>query len=320
SFPFPEKLVADFASRYEKVVVLEELDPVIENRCRALGVDVVGKEAFPAYGEYSQRMIAERLSGEAPEYETFGRDIPPRPPVLCTGCPHRGVFYILHKLGLFVSGDIGCYTLAAAPPLSAIDTTICMGASVSGLHGVLKARPDWSKNAVAVIGDSTFLHSGVTGLINIVYNRSDATVIILDNDTTGMTGHQHNPSTGFDAGGNEAPRIDLLTLCRACGVRRVTIVDPYDIRAVETAVKTELAAAEPSVIIMKRPCALLKSVVKAPPYTVDKEKCIGCKMCLAIGCPAIHMSGTANIDESSCVGCGICEGICNFGAITEVGE
>jgi len=318
SYPLPDKLIKEFASGYKNVVVAEELDAVIETRCKVLGVDAVGKDIFPAYGEYSQRMIAEKLRGETPEYESFGDVIPLRPPVLCAGCTHRGVFYVLCKLDLFVSGDIGCYTLAAAPPLSAIDTTVCMGASVSGLHGVLKARPDWSKRAVAVIGDSTFLHSGVTGLIDIVYNQSNATVIILDNATTGMTGHQHNPSTGFDVRGNSAPVIDLEALCLACGVKRVAVVDPYDLDSVEKSILEELSAAEPSVIIMKRPCALLKSSVKGTPYRIEGDKCRGCKKCLALGCPAICMSKTAAIEENICFGCGMCKCVCPFGAIVEV--
>jgi len=318
TYPLPVALIRDFAAGYEKIAVLEELDPVIENHCKALGVGVTGKSVLPMYGEYSQRLIAERLLNEQTEYETFGGDIPPRPPVLCAGCPHRGVFYILHKLGLFVSGDIGCYTLAASPPLSAMDTTVCMGASVSGLHGVLKARPDWAAKAVAVIGDSTFLHSGVTGLIDIVYNQSGATVLILDNDTTGMTGHQHNPSTGFDARGNAAPAVDLAALCRACGVKRVVEADPYDMEGAERIISEELAAKEPSVIIMKRPCVLLKGVKKTRQYAVDEQSCRRCKKCLALGCPAVSFSETAAIDENLCFGCSACETVCPFKAISEV--
>ncbi len=315
--PLPNNLIRTFAKEYDDVVVLEELDPVIENHCKVIGVPVRGKELFPDYGEYSQRLVAEKLKGETETFDVYDGKIPNRPPVLCAGCPHRGVFHVLKKLNLFVSGDIGCYALGAAPPLAAVDTTVCMGASISGLHGVLKARPDWYDKAVAVIGDSTFLHSGITGLIDIVYNKSNATVLILDNSITGMTGHQHNPATGFDLRGNPAPQVDLIDLCHACGVKRVVVCDPYDIETSERVVKEELAAKEPSVIIMQRPCVLLKTVKREAPLAVDPEKCKSCKVCLNIGCPAIRFDGKASIDAAACTGCGVCKKICPFDAIGE---
>ncbi len=314
--PFPDALANKFASEYDKTVVVEELDPVIEERCRIIGLNVVGRELFSGIGELSQRVIAEKLGGKAAEFVVSDEEIPPRPPLLCAGCPHRGVFYLLSKMKLIVSGDIGCYALGASAPLRAVDTTVCMGASVSGLHGMLKAKPELSDKAVAVIGDSTFIHSGITGLIDIVYNRSNATVIILDNRITGMTGHQNNPANGFDIHGNEAPAIDLEQLCRAVGVKRVVMCDPYDLVESEKVIKQELAAAEPSVIIMRRPCALLKNVEKRKPLTVDADKCKGCKKCTGLGCPAISFSDKkAAIDLFSCVGCGICADVCSFGAI-----
>ena len=314
--PIAERMIKDFASGYKRIVVFEELDPVVENHCRTLGIEVTGKQVFPEYGEYSQALAAKELCSECTEFTAFGEGLPLRPPVLCAGCPHRGVFYVLKKLGLYVSGDIGCYTLGAAPPLSAIDSTICMGASISGLHGYLKARPDHSGRAAAVIGDSTFLHSGITGLINTVYNQSDSTIIILDNSTTGMTGHQHHPATGYDIRGDAAPKIDLAGLCRACGVRRVEVCDPYDLANSERVIRKELEAEEPSVIIMQRPCVLLKTFEKQKPLTVDSEKCVGCKICLSLGCPAISFTKErAAVETSGCVGCGICARICPVKAI-----
>ena len=316
--PLPKQLIVDFASRFERVVVIEELDPYIENHCRALGLRVEGKELFSICGEFSQSIIANALGVAKKEYRELDTAIPVRPPVMCAGCPHRGLFYVLAKKKITVLGDIGCYTLGSAAPLSAIDSVLCMGASVSGVHGFNKARgAEAEKKTVAVIGDSTFMHSGMTGLANIAYNGTNSTVIIVDNSITGMTGHQQNPTTGYNIKGDPATKIDLEALCRALGIRRVRVVDPYDLKATEAAICEEIAADEPSVIISRRPCALLKYVKAKPALTVSAEKCRGCKSCMRIGCPAISMKdGKACIDATLCVGCGVCEQLCAFDAIT----
>ena len=315
--PMPKKMILDFAAKYKKIYVVEELDDVIETHCRKLGVEVEGKSIFGFLGELSQRIVAEKLLGSAPEYTEFDGNVPPRPPVLCPGCPHRGVFYTLSKLKLTVSGDIGCYTLGAAAPLFAIDTTICMGASVSALHGFNKARGEESAaKTVAVIGDSTFMHSGITGLMNITYNQGISTVIILDNRITGMTGHQENPASGHTLKGVEVPPVSLEKICEAAGVKRIRVVDPLDLAAVEAVIREETAVAEPSVIITRSPCALLKSVKRKPALKIDIDKCKGCKMCMKIGCPAISFKdGKAKIDDTLCVGCDVCKQMCKFGAI-----
>ena len=313
--PLPVKLIKDFASKVKRVVIIEELDPIIENHCRAIGVDVSGKDVFPMTDEFSQNLVAKAFGIDKFTGKTLDTNIPGRPPVMCAGCPHRGMFYALKKLGVTVMGDIGCYTLGAAAPLSAIDTTICMGASVSGLHGFEHA--DTGKKAVAVIGDSTFMHSGMTGLVNIAYNGSASTVIILDNSITGMTGHQQNPTTGLDIHGDPAGKIDLEAFCRAIGLRRVRVVDPYDLAQCEKTVREETEIKEPSVIISRRPCALLKTVKHDKAFSIDADKCAGCKSCMRIGCPAISFkSGKAEIDATLCVGCGVCTQLCAFGAFT----
>lgn len=316
-WPMPETKIRDFAASVEKLVVVEELDGFIETHCRNLGLVVFGKEIFTDIGELSQNLVKEKLGQTVQTGPVLSEDIPARPPVMCAGCPHRSLFYVLKKLKLTVLGDIGCYTLGAVPPLSAIDTTICMGASVSGLHGFVKAGDeDTAKRTVAVIGDSTFIHSGVTGLINIAYNESNATVIILDNSITGMTGHQQNPTTGYNLKGDPCTKIDLESLCQAVGIKRVRVVDPYDMEVCQTVIQEELAANEPSVIISRRPCALLKYVKHPGPICSDPEKCKGCKACMNIGCPAISMvDGKAVIDATLCVGCGVCEQLCKFGAL-----
>ena len=316
--PLPVELIQKFASGLDKVYVMEELDPIIENHCRQIGIPVIGKEIFPRCGEFSQNVIRKCMGLASPESAMLDQEIPVRPPVMCCGCPHRGLFYILKKLKCYVSGDIGCYTLGASAPLSAMDTCVCMGASVSALHGYNKARgKEAEKHSVAVIGDSTFAHSGITGLVDIAYNKSNSVVIVLDNSITGMTGHQQNPTTGYTIKGDPTAAIDLEALCKAVGIRRVRVCDPYDLKDVEKAVKEELAADEPSVIISRRPCALLKYVKHNPPLAVDKEKCIGCKACFGIGCPAISFKeGKAVIDRTQCVGCGVCEGLCPKKAIS----
>ena len=314
--PLPREKILAFAAKVDQVLVLEELDPVIETHCRNLGLTVLGKDRLPMVGEFSQGLVAQEIRDTARPWMELEENIPPRPPVLCAGCPHRGLFYTLAKHKVTVLGDIGCYTLAAYEPLYAIETCECMGASVSSIHGFNKALgQDSEGKTVAVLGDSTFMHSGMTGLANIAYNQSNSTVIILDNSTTGMTGHQQNPTTGKNLRGDPAGKIDLETLCRAMGIRRVRVVDPYDLKATEEVVTEELAAPEPSVIITRRPCVLLRSVEKHPPYQVEPDKCKGCKMCMRIGCPAISWKDKkAVIDPTQCVGCGVCEQLCKFDA------
>ncbi len=315
-WPMPEQMIRDFAASVTLLTVVEELDPIIENHCRAMGLALVGKDVFPMEGEFSQNLVAEKLGLPVHKGRALEDMIPPRPPVMCAGCPHRGLFYILNKNKCTVLGDIGCYTLGAVAPLSAMDMTLCMGGSVSSIHGFNKALGRQVENrTVAVIGDSTFMHSGMTGLANIAYNQSNSTVIILDNSITGMTGHQQNPTTGYNIKGDPAGKIDLEQLCCAMGIPRVRVVDPYDLKACDKAVKEELAAEEPSVIISRRPCALLKYVRHKAPLEVDTDRCTGCKSCMRIGCPAISMKGgAACVDATQCVGCGVCEQLCAFGA------
>ena len=315
--PLPEKLILDFASKVEKLVIIEELDPIIENHCKQLGLEVTGKDILPLEGEFSQKLIAEKLGVEVPQYRTLGEALPGRPPVMCAGCPHRGLFYTLSKNKCTVLGDIGCYTLGAVAPLSAMEMTLCMGASISSIHGFNKALGEESEGkTVAVIGDSTFMHSGMTGLANIAYNQSNSTVIILDNSITGMTGHQQNPTTGYNIKGDPAGKINLENLCRSMGFGRVVVVDPYNLEECDRVVKEELAAKEPSVIISRRPCALLKYVKHNAPLYVEEKNCAGCKSCMRLGCPAISMKNKkAVIDTTLCVGCGVCQQLCKFDAL-----
>lgn len=316
-YPLPETLIKEFAAKVKKLYVIEELDPIIETHVRSLGLSVTGKELFSLLGEFSQQTVAAAFGLPAKESVCADSEIPGRPPMMCAGCPHRGIFYTLAKQRITVMGDIGCYTLGAVPPLSALDSTLCMGASVSGLHGFNAARgAESEQKSVAVIGDSTFMHSGMTGLVNVAYNATNSTVIILDNSITGMTGHQQNPTTGYNIKGDPAAKVDLEALCRALGINRVRVVDPYDLKACETAIKEELNAEEPSVIISRRPCVLLKSVKHEAPLTVVADKCKSCKRCMGLGCPAISLKDCkARIDATLCVGCGVCKQLCAFDAI-----
>lgn len=327
--PLPENMIREFAKKVSKIIIIEELDPIIETSVRAMNLEneIYGKDILPICGEYSQNLIRKCLKDVVPQelkkYCDFSienkeiENLPVRPPIMCAGCPHRGMFYALSKLKVTVFGDIGCYTLGSVAPLSAMDVTLCMGASFSGLHGWNKAGgKEAEQKTVAVIGDSTFMHSGMTGLAQIAYNQSNSTVIVLDNSITGMTGHQQNPTTGKNLYGEPSGRIDLEALAKAMGINRVRVVDPYNISECEKAVKEELMIEEPSLIISRRPCALLKEVKPKPALFVNEDKCKSCKMCMKIGCPAISMKGgKARIDTTLCVGCGVCTQMCNFGAI-----
>ena len=315
TYPLPDRLLTEFASKCETVYVVEELDGVIEEHCRAIGLSVHGKDVFPLCGEYSQGLIRKVVLGEESRTVSVGDTLPGRPPVLCPGCPHRGLFYTLKKLGVYVSGDIGCYTLGAVAPLGAVDTVVCMGASISALHGFQKVEPE-KRKAVAVIGDSTFIHSGITGLIDIAYNKGFATVIVLDNSITGMTGHQNNPANGYTIYNDPTAAVDLEALAKACGIPSVRVTDPNDLDGTRAVIEEELARDCPSLIIARRPCALLKGVKHSAPLHADSGKCIGCRACMQLGCPAISLSGgKASIDPTLCVGCGVCAGLCRFGAL-----
>lgn len=327
--PLPIELIKKFAAGCETVVVVEELDPIIENHCKAIGINVHGKDILPICGEFSQNLIVKcfkesgiaSLADAVKDYSAetkfkLAENVPVRPPVMCAGCPHRGMFYALSKNKITVLGDIGCYTLGSAAPLNAMEMTLCMGASVSSLHGFNKAlKAESEGKTVAVIGDSTFMHSGMTSLATIAYNQSNSTVIIVDNSITGMTGHQQNPTTGKNLYGDPAGRVNLEALVKSMGINRVRVVDPYNIEQCEQALKEELAANEPSVIISRRPCALLKEVKHPGPISVNPDKCKSCKSCMKIGCPAISMKdGKAKVDDTLCVGCKVCTQMCKFDA------
>ncbi|MCQ2585227.1 MAG: indolepyruvate ferredoxin oxidoreductase subunit alpha [Treponema sp.] len=319
--PLPVKLIKDFASKVKTVYIIEELDPIIENHCKAMGIEVHGKDIMPLCGEFSQNIIRKAFNMPVSEGKKVDSAIPVRPPVMCAGCPHRGMFYLLSKNNITVIGDIGCYTLGAAAPLNAMDCNLCMGASVSGLHGFNKARGKDSENrTVGIIGDSTFCHSGITGLASIAYNQSNSTVIIVDNSITGMTGHQNNPANGLNLYGDPTSSINLEALCQAVGIAKdhIRVVDPYKLDETEKVLKEELEFEGPSVVISRRPCALLKSVKHNPPLKINEEKCVGCKMCMKLGCPALSVKNKkAAIDPTMCVGCELCTQMCKLGAITK---
>ena len=325
SNPLPEQKIRDFAGSVKTLYVIEELDDVMEEQIRAMGIDVRGKDVFSYEGEIFPEIIAEKILGKTlPIPYRYDGSLVTRPPVLCAGCPHRGTFHVLKKAKVNVLGDIGCYTLGALPPLAAIDTTICMGAGIGMALGMEKVRgKDFSRETVAVIGDSTFLHSGITGLIDVVYNQGCTTTIILDNHITAMTGHQQNPLTGLTVKGEPTRRLDLESLLKGIGIERVQVVDPFDVKAFSAILKEELAAAEPSVIIARRPCELLLKGEKDT-YFIDGERCLRCGRCLKIGCPAIEKTGVGTvpmIHGEQCVGCGLCVNVCgNEGVIRKDGE
>jgi indolepyruvate ferredoxin oxidoreductase alpha subunit len=333
--PLPAGLIGKFSEGLEEVYIIEELSPFIEDYAKKIGINAVGKELLPAVGELTAAQVREKVKGRIDQ--KFGAEntteaaavveqpkpvLPQRPPVLCPGCPHRGVFYVLKKMKLNVTGDIGCYTLGALPPLEAIDTCVCMGASISVAHGMDKARGrDFSKKTVAVIGDSTFIHSGITPLIDIVYNKGTTTTLILDNDITGMTGHQQNPSTGYTIRDEETVKTDLVKLCEALGVPSVRMADPFDVVGLERILKEELTKDCASVVVIKRPCALLKSYMPEAEVRIDPDKCTSCKQCMKISCAAIvDKDGKMTINDALCVRCGLCSRICKFDAIVKGGQ
>ncbi len=320
--PLPVQKLRDFAGKVDRLIVVEELDGVIERHLRMNGIRVDGgKDLFGCLGELSQNKLRAAMGAALPKFKVYDEAVPGRPPVMCPGCPHRGLFTVLSKLKLTVLGDIGCYTLGSGAPLNAVDSVLCMGASIGMAHGFTKMLgEDAARRSVAVIGDSTFMHSGITGVVNLAYNKSVATVLVLDNSITGMTGHQQNPTTGLTLQNEPTYPIKVEDVCRAAGIERVRVVDPHDMAATEAAIQEELAADAPSVIIVRRPCALLKYVKHNPPLSIDPDKCKGCRSCMKIGCPAIRFTDRkASIDPTICVGCGLCEQMCKFGAF-EGGE
>ncbi len=317
-YPMPTELIKQFASKVDRLYVIEELDSFIEAHCAEIGVKVTGKAIFPNIGELNANIIRKILLNQQPEV-IQQEQIPVRPPVMCPACPHRGVYYTLNKLKLIVFGDIGCYTLGALPPLEAMDLCVCMGAGIGALHGLEKARgEEYAKKSVAVIGDSTFIHSGITGLVNLVYNQSTSTVIILDNSITGMTGHQENPSTGYNIKSQPAPKLDFVALLHSIGVKRVTVCNPFELDRFEEILKEETSASELSVIIAQSPCALLKTRKTSAPYHCNSETCTGCSLCMRLGCPAITMADKKmQINQTLCLGCSLCSSVCKFNAISQ---
>lgn len=322
-YPLPDKLIADFARQVGTLYIIEELEPFFEDQIKKLGIKVTGKELLPVTGEYSAALLKEKIFRITQEKSyVIDAQSPMRPPVMCPGCPHRGMFHVLKKLKLTVSGDIGCYTLGALSPTETMDACVCMGASIGMAHGMEKARGrEFGRKTVAILGDSTFIHSGITGLIDIVYNKGCSTVIILDNSITGMTGHQNNPTTGFTIKGEPTRQVDLELLAKAVGIERVRIADPFDIKEFEKIVAEEIQTDEPSVIISKRPCVLLKNVCYEGDQRISIEKCKKCRKCLTIGCPAIVDKGDRiEINSALCVGCRLCTKVCSFNAIEKAGE
>jgi len=338
--PLPVKLIREFARRVKKIYVVEELDPFIEEQVRAMGIDVIGKEIFPYTNEFDPGIIEAAIKGGIKRpVDLPALTIPPRPPNLCPGCPHRGLFYVLGKLKVFVTGDIGCYTLSYMKPLEGVHSTICMGASIGMAHGMSKALKEKGRGkVVGVIGDSTFIHSGITPLLNLTYNKGDAVIVIADNRTTAMTGMQEHPATGFTLQGEPTEALDIASLATVLGVKNVRVIDPYDLKMTRTVMKEELASPGPSVVISNRPCALFKRFQKtapAKPFRVDPSKCIGCRTCLGLGCPPItwksfndmpeaairknakKQEGFAFIDRNLCTGCTVCRQLCKVGAIVE---
>ena len=318
--PLPKKLIEEFASKVDTLYIVEELDPIIEEQVKSWGIKAIGKEILTVQGEYSANLLRRTIAGEKPEL-VHPAQVPGRPPILCPGCPHRSVYSVLNKLKIHGAGDIGCYTLGAVAPLSVVDTTVCMGASISTLHGMEKAKgKEYVKNWVAVIGDSTFMHTGINSLINMVYNKGTGTVLILDNSTTGMTGHQDHAATGRTLKGEEAYAVDLAALCRAVGVRQVYEINAFDTDTLEKTIKETTAMDEPAVIITKSPCVLLSKAPVKLQYRILPEVCKKCGMCMKPGCPAITKleDGTIAINDTMCTGCGLCEKACRFGAIEPV--
>ncbi|MCK5812568.1 MAG: indolepyruvate ferredoxin oxidoreductase subunit alpha [Clostridiales bacterium] len=323
TWPMPIELIKEFASNVDTIYVIEELEPIIEEHCKINGITVIGKDILPVTGEYSADLLRKAILNESSELvELSEENLPVRPPVLCPGCPHRGLYYAMSKLNIVLTGDIGCYTLGALPPLNALDTCVCMGGGISVAHGFEKARgKDFDKKVVGIVGDSTFTHSGITGLIDIVYNKGVSTVIVADNSITGMTGHQNNPVNGMTISGEPTQAVDLIKLADAIGIKRVTVVDPFDMKKMTKVLKEEISVDEPSLIISQRPCALLKHVNYKGIAHVDEDKCRGCKMCMNLGCPAITFSnGKAHINDTLCVGCGMCISVCPFDAISKEGN
>jgi indolepyruvate ferredoxin oxidoreductase alpha subunit len=316
-YPLPVDLIKEFAKKVDTLYVIEELDPYLEAHIKAIGIEVNGKNTFSPFGEFSSKSIYEAISKEKLPITYKDFNPPIRPPVMCPGCPHRGLFYAISKLKLVVSGDIGCYTLGALAPLNAMDLCVCMGSSVSGAHGISKGNKELSKKTVAVIGDSTFIHSGLTGLASTSYNKGSSTTIILDNSITGMTGHQENPTTGVTLKGEPTIMVNLEKFAEAVGYKNISIVDPFDLEQCEKAIKEEIAKDEPSLIIARRPCVLLKNVKYDLDVNINRDVCVNCKMCMKLGCPAISMvDNKPQINKTLCTNCGLCKNVCKFNAIT----